>query len=802
MNQSASIKHTLGEGHDALLAKSLFRGHETLPGHTRHVLSAAVTLLNLVDLDVLKQLALDVDRWRERLHRAVIMGAWLHDAGKCNDHFQTMIRCLRTEPQSIRHEALSVILFTRVPRLRTWVCPPNSGDEIVFQAALCAAVGHHLKTDSLSASTSDETLIAYVAHPDFAEYLQLGAEHLSLDYAQFAPFSGPLELSLRSQTRASLPSLKQLQYATNSEALTWFADDDEDTRRWLAAVKSLVVAADIAGSALPVKGESIEQWITKNINQTLSVETIRKIVSELLGGKSNHEREVFQQEVANSTDTVTYVRAGCGAGKTLAAYKWAASRAAGRKLFFCYPTTGTASQGFKDYITKSKTEQAELMHSRSIVDLVEIAETPPNSSSHEDVEEGRREQALKFESLQAWSARLVVCTVDTVLGIMQNNRRGLFSFPALARGAFVFDEIHSYDAKLFGILCTFLQTFRGAPVLLMTASLPPRRLKRLKRSLRSDITEIPGPKTREGAPRYRLQLLEKSNAPDERPWLTMKALLEMRRNGKVLWIVNTVDRAIALYLLAKEHYQIRCFVYHSRFRYFERVDKHNAVVAAFDRTKDNEPALVIATQVAEMSLDLSSDLLISDIAPPASLIQRLGRLNRNEDKPCEIATAMILDVFESEGAWPYVGHQNRPLKEFLLARKWIEGFNNKAEGLSQADLTRGFEEVLTECDDEEFDSSSTWLSGSWDSRITSLREGDFSVPIVLERDVEVIRQKARESRLEMRTEAIRRSTTVPVNKRTRERVLSWQRLPEHKMFLIARDEDVDYSPDTGAKWRS
>ena len=34
------------------------------------------------------------------------------------------------------------------------------------------------------------------------------------------------------------------------------------------------------------------------------------------------------------------------------------------------------------------------------------------------------------------------------------------------------------------------------------------------------------------------------------------------------------------------------------------------------------------TQVAEMSLDLSATLLVSQIADPAGLIQRLGRLNR------------------------------------------------------------------------------------------------------------------------------------------------------------------------------
>ena len=67
-----------------------------------------------------------------------------------------------------------------------------------------------------------------------------------------------------------------------------------------------------------------------------------------------------------------------------------------------------------------------------------------------------RESFLKIESLRAWGQQVIACTVDTVLGLVQNNRRALFSFPAIIEGAIVFDEIHSYDEKLFGALVRFL----------------------------------------------------------------------------------------------------------------------------------------------------------------------------------------------------------------------------------------------------------------------------------------------------------------------------------------------------------
>ena len=99
----------------------------------------------------------------------------------------------------------------------------------------------------------------------------------------------------------------------------------------------------------------------------------------------------------------------------------------------------------------------------------------------------------------------------------------------------------------------------------------------------------------------------------------------MANGGKVLWVCNQVNVAIAVYQEAKRR-GLNAVLYHSRFRYEDRVAHHRAVVDGFK--PENPPILAIATQVAEMSLDLSATLLVTQIADPAGLIQRLGRLNR------------------------------------------------------------------------------------------------------------------------------------------------------------------------------
>ena len=142
-------------------------------------------------------------------------------------------------------------------------------------------------------------------------------------------------------------------------------------------------------------------------------------------------------------------------------------------------------------------------------------------------------------ALDHWSTPLVSCTVDTVLGLVQNNRRGVYLWPSVAGSAIVFDEIHSYDDGLFAALLRFLKEMRGIPCLLMTASLPEGRLQRLKDAL-AEINErlgtIEGPESHETIKRYRRE----SDDRRQRIEATLSA------GGKVLWVVNTVDQAMTL----------------------------------------------------------------------------------------------------------------------------------------------------------------------------------------------------------------------------------------------------------------
>ena len=117
---------------------------------------------------------------------------------------------------------------------------------------------------------------------------------------------------------------------------------------------------------------------------------------------------------------------------------------------------------------------------------------------------------------------------------------------------------------------------------------------------------------------------------DEVPWDQIHQAIG--EGGKVLWVSNTVKRCIEHARQASALDIAPVIVSHSRYRYVDRVQRHGEIIDAF---QSNGPVLATTTQVCEVSLDISADLLITDLAPVPALIQRLGRLNpTKERKPC------------------------------------------------------------------------------------------------------------------------------------------------------------------------
>lgn len=745
---------------DCLLAKSFELGHwkgsYSLVGHTADVVNAVTTLVDTLGDRLITQFGLTCSF--DHLRNTARLAAYLHDWGKANDHFQGMVRAsipdaapkrfFDQSPQMLRHEIASVLLAWE---FKEWL-QQAKGD---FFIALVAAGGHHLKLGGHAGrSTEDfgeirqsgdaqiymyalqkqEGKIAY--HPQFKGLLKYGVKTLGL----------PKNIKL-----SKVPSLQWTRQdieAKQREIREYLTFDWKGDPVFIAVVKALLVAGDCSGSALGKENISLQQWIQDELKTTLDEDKLDHVIESRLEG---NELRPFQQRLGAVKSRVAIARAGCGTGKTLGAYNWAKTHALGRKLFFCYPTTGTSTEGFIDYV-HGKVE-AELFHSRYQVDL-EMMQT----GEENDLESGS-DATIKLESFRAWGAESIVCTVDTVLGLFQCNRRPLYCFPAIANGAFVFDEVHCYDAKLFGTLLRFLKVVK-APVLLMSASVLPWQKAAIEAAVGEPVEVIEGAKELEEKPRYRFHMLDR---PD---WGRVEQ--ELQTGGKVLWVCNQVNTAIAIYEEAKRR-GLDALLYHSRYRYQDRVNHHRAVVDAF-KPDQIKPVIAICTQVAEMSLDLSATLLVSQIADPAGLIQRLGRLNR---RYCGHALDALFYPDEKEG-YPYKKEQ---LTDGLTI---VQNFTGD---VSQAELAQWLEAFTPEPNQDNEELGLVWLDGNWKTYPASLREGGHNVTALLEKDLPTIKK--------LPAKEIPRFT-VPIPNR------GWKPKEKYKFYPIAPAEIWGYLKELGA----
>lgn len=727
---------------------------ETLAGHTLEVVAVAKTLVHSWGSIFLGSTGLP-ENWRDSLLSALVRGAALHDLGKANHQFQRLVRSAWGHLQAFRHEWLSLFILLRFPALDQWLFPERAG--VVRQAAVFAALGHHLEVPDGSAlsprdGSGDSTVVVRAGHPDVRELLEQAAGQLGL------PRPAPTLTDVTIDLLADDP-LVGVRFWLR-EAKTWWDRSSAEEKRLIALVKALLVAADVAGSAIPRKGVEAAPWVQEVLFRTCTQGDIERLALRGLEGKPLRP---FQAAIAGTPSRITLARAGCGSGKTVAAYLWASRRATGRKLFFCYPTTGTATEGYAGYVLPEDVDAA-LTHSRAEVDLEDLIGTFEDTA----------DQQMRLEALGAWDVPLIVCTADTVLGLVQNNRRGLFSFPAIANGAFVFDEVHAFDERMFGALLRFLDAFRGVPVLLMTASLPEARLQALKEvadRLGEGVQTIQGPRDLEVIPRYRLQ----RSSPEE-AWT--KAVEVLTSGGKVLWVANQVDRAVAFAKEALRQSGSPPLLYHSRYRYGDRVAKHRAVMEAFTSHRAG-PALAITTQVCEVSLNLSADLLVTDLAPIPALIQRLGRLNRHvtPTQPGYPRPGLIL---EPGTRWPYEG------ADLAAAQRWLDRLVGGPT--SQADLARAFLEVVSDGAGTE-GVQSAWLDGGPFSTLSPLKEAGTTLPVIRAEDAVVAREDRRH--------VVRLTIPMLLGPVITE-VAAWPRLG---MARVAPSGRVDYSEEWGAAWR-
>ncbi|MEQ1439993.1 CRISPR-associated helicase Cas3' [Fontimonas sp. SYSU GA230001] len=285
-----------------------------------------------------------------------------------------------------------------------------------------------------------------------------------------------------------------------------------------------------------------------------------------------------------------------------------------------------------------------------------------------------------------------VGTIDQALLTILPVRHQFVRLWGLANRVVVFDEIHAYDAYTGTLLLHLLRWLLalGSSVVLLSATLPPQ--------IRRQLAELTGAQPPEQEATYpRLSVYQNGQAvwqiafdadPARRLSLTIapvtadlpaiKTALDERlaSGGYALALTNTVQRAQQLYrdygdgeplLVAGEPVGKRLldgtevYLFHARFPADQRQRREDAVLKVFGPPGKDEPCvrsgrkLVIATQVAEQSLDLDFDLIVTDLAPIDLLLQRAGRLWRHSRETRPLAKPELIIAGLAEDSPPEFG---------------------------------------------------------------------------------------------------------------------------------------------------
>ncbi len=362
------------------------------------------------------------------------------------------------------------------------------------------------------------------------------------------------------------------------------------------------------------------------------------------------------------------IEAPCGEGKTLAALMYAKGLFKNEiinRVIFVLPTQTTTNNMFYEFENEYgiPSEWIGIYHSEVMSFFIEKEEKEDNSSDAFPI----RDQ--KYWSV-FYSKPFNISTIDhLLLSLVNGYKYAARAFGNIQNSLVVIDEIHYYDSHTIGMiecLCEILRYLK-IPHILMSATIPEQVKEKFSEDYikrRSSGLDANGNEKQPYKIRY-----HKEPIYDSENEVYSNIFIDLIHNSPSLnigIIVNTIAKSKDIFNKLKSKFPKRqILLYNSEFMRKDRPIKEN-ILRLFGKGINtelkndeidyckrfgfdpNESVIFVGTQVAEISLNISFDLLISDLAPMDSLIQRGGRLHRRQSnfiaKECNCEQCQRLDL--------------------------------------------------------------------------------------------------------------------------------------------------------------
>lgn len=405
--------------------------------------------------------------------------------------------------------------------------------------------------------------------------------------------------------------------------------------------------------------------------------SFRNLFPRTDGGPRPIQQVVERLGNSRSTLGIMIVEAPTGEGKTKVALQRAATVVGQLGLTGMYvgmPTRATSNHVFDEiggFLGDQAAElRARLLHSSADEHLAAEAlragsattETYPVDVGHDGPGDGEVLARDWFTRKRGLLAPVAVGTVDQALKTVIRSWHVFVGLAGLSSKVLVLDEVHAYETYMSTLLDRLLWWAGrlGIPVILLSATLPSIRRAELVLSWCAGRNG--------GAPDDVPALPEFSQYPrvtwsDGVDHQVCGAEVSELNAGRIVHLIRLDDDQVINWLLQRTELGGCAAVIHNIVRRAEttfdqlknevarlpegqrpelifltgrvapktRHEVEERLRRAFGPEATQRPrrAIVVGTQVLEQSLDLDFDLMVSDLAPVDSLIQRMGRVQRH-----------------------------------------------------------------------------------------------------------------------------------------------------------------------------
>lgn len=592
----------------------------------------------------------------------------LHDLGKFSISFQgqraDLVERLQGEaPTSVfagvRHDSLGMQFWTDQVQLRAEDGAWFGDDPNVFDGIQCwarAVTGHH-------------------GQPPLSQVDHLASHYRPRDIVAAQGFVDAMRELLLSEGAAAIPARFDAEaFERISRDLSWWIAGLAVLADWVGSNADTFKYRDTPSTSLKDYWQEAQRLAEIALSHSGVLPAGRQVqrpFSELFPAiRQPSPLQDWAASVAiTSGPQIHLLEDVTGSGKTEAAvtltHRLMASGCADG-FFIGLPTMATANAMYGrianmyDFLFANPTSLV-LAHGRKTLveefaaSVIEPGRDEGDASQLDESATRRCARWLADHNKRALLASAGVGTVDqALLGALQSKHQSL-RLLGLMRKVLVIDEVHACDAYMQRTLEVLLEfhAHAGGSAILLSATLTQRmKTALLKAFAKGCKHRVPTLKS----VAYPLATSWSAAQPDASIETAMATRTDVRRTVKVryetdlssvvtgistalaagqcvAWIRNTVGDALeARTLLAAHVPNEHIALFHARFTLGDRLDMEDVVLRTFgpgSGSTERAGRLLIATQVAEQSLDIDLDLVVSDLAPIDRLIQRAGRLRRH-----------------------------------------------------------------------------------------------------------------------------------------------------------------------------